>query len=137
MTKPKDELKGTPADPTDHSTGGKASEERAKEADEAKEKADEDNSIVGKIRRSGLHLIRDHSTGQDYVGISPQNDPKASEASKRLSTVAALDGVAPQTGMKVVLEDGSSFTVPDGYGPDAKPEMWAAIVKPDGKALFA
>lgn len=130
-------VKGTPADPTDHSVGGTADEVRTKEAQETTEDAQEDQSIGAKLRRSKLFFIRNHNTGEDYVGISPQNDPKASDGDKLRSTVQALDGVAPRTGMIIKADDKTSFAVPEGYGLDAKPEDWAAINKPDGTPLFA
>jgi hypothetical protein len=107
-------------------------------AAEDKEKLEDDQSLVGKMRRSELFWVNDHTTGGGpYVGISPQNDPKASEASKRLSAVHPLDGVAPQTGMRVIPKDGDAFTVGEGFGPDATPKDWARVTRPDGSSLLA
>jgi hypothetical protein len=106
------------------------------DADEEKAKAIEDNSLAGRIRRSGLLFVRNHVTGEDYVGVSPQNDPNATAAEKRLSAVAALDGVAPRTGMIVKPAKGDAFTVGEGFGPDKTPADWAAVNSPDGKPLF-
>lgn len=106
-------------------------------AKEDQKKLEEDQSIAGKIRRSGLYFVRDHTIGRDYVGISPQNDPNATEGSKRLSSVQSLDGVSPRTGMQIVTKDGVSFSVGDGYGPEKTPADWASISKPDGSPLFA
>jgi hypothetical protein len=106
------------------------------DAKEKQAKAEEDNSIGGKIRKSELFFVRNHVTGEDYVGISPQNDENATPAEKRLSSVSALDGVAPRTGMIVKPKEGQAFTVGDGYGPDKTPADWASISTPDGKPLF-
>lgn len=123
-------------DPTSHASDGGASAADASE--KAKAAAEEDNSIVGKIRKSGLHFVQDHTIGgAGYVGISPQNDPKASEASKRLSAVTSLDSVSPRTGMQIRMKDGSSFAVADGFGPETVPADWAKVNTPDGKPLFA
>lgn len=144
-------------DPTDHSVSaaeisaqvdpkGKsgvnaASIDKVNKADKAKEdkkKVEEDQTIVGKIQRSGLFFVRDHSTGEDFVGISPQNNPDASTASKLRSSVNPLGTVAPRTGMIVRPTDGPAFTIPDGFGPDSDPSDWAKVVNPEsGKALFA
>jgi hypothetical protein len=133
--KPKKAAAGSPEDPTDHGTlGGLAAKDKAAEEADA---AEVDKSIVGKIRKSGLHFVRNHVTGQDYVGIPPNNDPNASEAEKRLSAVTALDSVSPRTGMIVKPASGDSFSVGEGWGPESKPEDWAAILRPDGSPLFA
>lgn len=146
-------------DPTDHSTsaselagqidpkGKSGATVNAESIDKLSAKADEkeeaerkevDNSIVGKIRRSELYAVNDHPNGGGwYVGISPQNDPKASEASKRLSSVQPLDTFAPKTGMQVKPKDGDSFVIGEGFGPDATPADWARVTTPDGKPLFA
>lgn len=98
---------------------------------------EEDQSIAGKIHRSQLFFVRDHTTGEDYVGISPQNNPDASPASKRLSSVSTLGTVPPRTGMVVRPKDGPAFTVGEGYGPDSTPEQWAGVTNPEtGKPLF-
>lgn len=104
---------------------------------EETERAEEDNSFVGKLRKSGLYFVRDHSTGLDYIGESPQNDPKASDASKLRSTVMPLDVHPPRTGMQVRVKDGDSFAVGEGFGPDAVPGDWMKVLKPDGKPLFS
>jgi hypothetical protein len=102
------------------------------------DKPEEDNTIAGKILRSGLFFVRDHTTGEDYVGVSPQNDPDASDASKRLSSVTPLGVIAPRTGMIVRPKGGPAFTIPDGFGPDATPALWATVVNPEtGDLLFA
>lgn len=106
------------------------------DVDEEAAKEVEDNSLAGRIRRSGLLFVRNHVTGEDYVGQSPQNDPNATAAEKRLSSVAALDGVAPRTGMVVKPAKGDAFTVGEGFGPEKTPADWAAVNTPDGKPLF-
>lgn len=107
-----------------------------KEGDE--KAADEDNTIAGKLLRSGLVFVRDHSTGEDYVGESPQNNPDASTASKLRSSITPLGAVAPRTGMIVRPKDGPAFTIPDGFGPDSTPDHWSGVTNPEtGKALFA
>jgi len=144
---------GTPEDPVDHSKtaseiagndpkgkAAAASLDAVSKTDKAKEdqeQTDIDNSIVGKIRKSGLHFVRNHVTGQDYVGIPPNNDPNASEAEKRLSAVTALDSVSPRTGMIVKPASGDSFSVGEGFGPEKVPADWAAVTRPDGSPLFA
>lgn len=143
-------------DPTDHSksaseiaaqvdlkgesgatVNAKNMEAVSKDDETKEEKAEEDQTIVGKIRRSQLFFVRNHVSGQDYVGISPQNDPKATPAEKRLSSVFPLDGVSPRTGIQIVPKDGDPFSVGDGYGPDKTPADWAGVNRPDGKPLFA
>jgi len=133
-------------DPTDHSVpAGKIAaavdpsgkSDATVKAKEDQEKLEEDKSLAGKIRKSELFFVRDHTTGRDYVGISPQNDPKATEGSKRLSLVSALDSVAPRTGMQVVPKDGDAFVIGDGFGPDSNPGDWARVTKPDGSPFFA
>ena len=132
--KPASVAPGSPGDPTDHSIGGGKAAEAAKAAAQA---AEVDNTIVGKIRRSELYAVNDHPSGGGwYVGISPQNDPKASEASKRLSSVQPLDTFAPKTGMRVVPKDKEAFVIGEGFGPDATPADWARVTFPDGKPLF-
>jgi hypothetical protein len=108
---------------------------------EAKEDADrleEDQSIFGRARRAGIFWVNDHSRGGGpYIGISPQNDPKADTASKERSTVEPLELHVPQTGMQVRLEDGTSFGIPEGFGPGSTPADWErALKRPDGKPLF-
>jgi len=110
---------------------------KADEAKEDQEKAEEDNSIAGKLRKTGLFFVHDHSTGRRYVGISPQNDPKATEGSKRLSTVQSLDAAAPRTGIEVIPAEGDSFVVGDGFGPDATPADWSKVTRPDGSLFLA
>lgn len=145
-------------DPTDHSvpageiakqldpkgTSGAsvnaASMDKAHAADEAKEQqelAEGDKSLAGRIRRSGLYYVTDNSIGSRYVGISPQNDPKASAISKRVSAIAPLDGQPPETGVEVRLPDGTSFTIGDGFGPGSLPSDWEKVKRPDGSPLFA
>lgn len=146
-------------DPTDHSTsaaalagqvdprgrsGATANAEsmdavnRDAEAKEDQERAEDDNSLAGKIRKSELFLVNDHSRGGGpYVGISPQNDPKADQSSKNRSAVTPLGMVAPRTGLEIRLKDGTSFTIGDGFGPDATPADWAKVVNPfTKKSLF-
>jgi hypothetical protein len=123
---------GTPEDPTDHS---KSSATVGVETTDAA--SEEDQSLAGKILRSGLFFVRDHSTGEDYVGISPQNNPDASDASKLRSAVTPLGAIAPRTGMVIKPKDGPAFTIGEGFGPDSTPERWAGVTTPDGKPLFA
>jgi len=118
---------GTPEDPVDHSGAGP---EPAVEP--------EATSLEAKIAKSELFAVNDHVGGGGvYVGISPQNDPEASEAQKRLSSVNPLTIVAPKTGMRVIPKDGDAFTIGEGFGPDATPADWARVTRPDGKPLFA
>jgi len=144
-------------DPTDHSVpaaelaaqidpAGKSgatvnakSMDAVSKADKAKEdaaKLEEDKTIVGKIRKSGLYWIQNHASGDRYVGISPQNDPDATKADKRLSTVMPLDSVSPRTGMVIRPKDGAEFNVGDGFGPETNPGDWAKVQSPEGKPLF-
>lgn len=146
-------------DPTDHSTSASAiagqadpgkksgatasaaslDKLTAKDKDkEAAEAAEVDNTIVGKIRRSELYAVNDHPNGGGWVvAISPQNDPKASQASKRLSSVQPLDTFPPKTGMRVIPKDGDEFVIGEGFGPDSQPGDWQKVVRPDGSLLFA
>lgn len=97
----------------------------------------EDNSLEAKIRRSELFWVNDHTVGGGpYIGISPQNDPKASQASKLRSNVEPLDLHAPRTGLQVRPKDGDPFVIPDGFGLDSTPADWAKVTYPDGKPLF-
>lgn len=129
MTKEKTSSPGTPEDPKDHSVGAKAIKEPETPAD---------NSLEAKIKKSELYAVNDHPSGGGlYVGISPQNDPKASDASKRLSSVAPLDTVAPKTGMRVVPKDGDAFAIGEGFNQDSTPEDWQRVTRPDGSLLFA
>jgi hypothetical protein len=145
-------------DPTDHSTSaaslasavdpkGKsgaaanaASMDAVNKDMETKEDADrlaEDQSIFGKARRAGIFWVNDHSRGGGpYIGISPQNDPKADQSSKERSTVEPIELHSPQTGLAVRLPDGTSFNIPDGFGPGSVPGDWAKVRRPDGKPLF-
>ena len=107
------------------------------EAKEDEKRAEEDQSLFGKIRRSQLFWVNDHTVGGGpYVGISPQNDPKASPASKLRSTVEPLDMHAPRTGLQVRPKDGDAFVIPDGFGLDSNPGDWGRVTFPDGKPLF-
>lgn len=156
--KPANAAPGSPEDPTDHSkpaseiaaqvdpkaTSGATinaksmdTVSRADQAAEDKKNLEEDQSLAGKILRSGLVFVRDHSTGEDYVGASPQNNPDATEASKLRSAVTPLGAVVPRTGMIVRPKKGESFTIGGGFGPDGTPDDWAKVTNPDGKALFA
>jgi hypothetical protein len=104
-----------------------------------KQKADEaavDNSLLGRIAKKGFFFVRDHTTGVDYVGASPQNDPDASEASKLRSGVFPLSQIAPRTGMLIRLEKGNSFQLGEGFGPETNPGDWQRVTTPDGKPLF-
>lgn len=110
----------------------------ADEAAEAKALAEEDKSLAGRIRKSQLYWIVDHSMGGNpYIGISPQNDPDASPASKRVSIVEPVEFHSPATGLEIRLPDGPSFTVGDGFGPGSQPSDWDKIKRPDGSPLFA
>lgn len=156
--KPAGVAAGSPGDPTDHSVSAGAlaaqvdpakksgaavnaeSMDKISAKADAKEKAEaaeEDNTIVGKLKRSGLYFVRNHSTGEDYIGESPQNDPDASDASKLRSTVMPISVHPPRTGMQVRIKGGESFTVGEGFGPDAVPADWQKVTKPDGSLLFA
>lgn len=105
-------------------------------ATEAEEK--EDNSLFARIAKSGLVFVNDHSTGNQYVGIPPSQDPDSSEASRRLAAISPLSAVGPRTGMKIVPKGGDPFQVGEGFGPDANPDRWEGVVNPEtGKALFA
>lgn len=107
-------------------------------AKEDKERLEEDKSLAGRIRKTGLMWINDHSVGGGpYIGISPQNDPKATEASKLRSIVEPLDLHVPHTGLQVRIPDGDTFTIGDGFGPGSNFNDWGRITKPDGKPLFA
>lgn len=111
---------------------------KADKANEDEEKLKEDQSLAGKIRRSELFWVNDHTVGGGpYIGISPQNDPKASQASKLRSNVEPLDMHAPKTGLQVRPKDGDPFVIPDGFGLDSTPADWARVTFPDGKPLFA
>ena len=118
-----------------------ASMDKVNKADKAKEdrqRLEEDQPIAGKIRRSELFWVNDHTVGGGpYIGISPQNDPKASQASKQRSNVEPLDMHAPKTGLQVRPKDGDPFVIPDGFGLDSTPADWARVTFPDGKPLFA
>lgn len=122
-------------------TANAASMDKVSKADQAKadkKAAEEDQSIAGKIRKSQLFWVNDHTVGGGpYIGISPQNDPKASQASKLRSTVEPLDMHAPKTGLQVRPKDGDPFVIPDGFGLDSTPADWARVTFPDGKPLFA
>jgi len=110
---------------------------RAEEAKQETADAVEDKSVGGKLRASGLFFVRDHSTGMEYIGISPANDPDASIATKTRSLIQSIDMVSPRTGMVVKPKDGDAFTVPDGYGPDSTPDRWMGVVNPvSGEPLF-
>lgn len=110
----------------------------ADEQAEEKRQEEEDKSIAGKIRRSKLMWVNDHSRGGGpYIGISPTLDPKADYASKTRSLVEPLDLHSPRTGLEVRLEDGTSFVLGDEFGMDATPGDWAKVKKPDGELLFA
>jgi hypothetical protein len=107
------------------------------EAKEEQSREEEDNSIFGKILRSGLFHVRDHVLDQTYIGISPQADPDASPASKSRSVVTGLDVVPPRTGLTVRPKDGEAFAIGDGFNLDSKPEDWARVLNPStGKPLF-
>lgn len=108
----------------------------ADKAAEAKALAEEDKSLFGKMRRSGLYHIMDNTIGTAYVGISPQNDPDATPASRRLSAVTPLDMVAPRTGLEVRLPGGPSFAIGEGFGMDTNPGDWARVTLPTGEPLF-
>lgn len=145
-------------DPTDHSvsatelaaqvdpkgksgaTVNAASIDAVTAGDEAKEDAErlaEDQSIFGKARRAGMFFVRDHSRGgAAYVGISPQNDPKADQASKERSLIEPLELHPPQTGTEIRFPDGFSMTVPDNFGPGSQPSDWEKVKRPDGSPLF-
>lgn len=138
-------------DPTDHSKpaseiaaqvnpAGKSGAAVNAASIEAVAKDDEDakpQGLAGKIRKSELYAVNDHVSGGGlYIGISPQNDPKATEAQKRLSSVNPLSSVAPRTGMQVRPKDGDAFSVGDGFGPDSVPSDWQKVVRPDGSPLF-
>jgi hypothetical protein len=123
----------------DAATINAASMDKAAEtldAQEAKDREDEDNSFMGKVRRSGLVFNRNHNTGEDYVGLSVQLDPNASVADKKRTSVSPLEAVAPKTGMEVRPAKGEAFTIGDGFGADSKPEDWARVTGADGKPLF-
>ena len=148
--KPKTAAAGTPEDPTDHSKpasaiaaqvdpkGKSAANAESMDAVKTEDAEPDENSLDAKIKRSELFVVNDHpSGGGPYVGISPQNDPNASEASKRLSTVAPLGTVAPKTGMRVIPKDGDAFTIGEGFGLDATPADWAKVTRSDGSPLFA
>jgi hypothetical protein len=95
------------------------------------------NSLFARIAKSGLFYVEDHIKEQQYIGISPQADPNADATSKAKSKVTGLDVVPPRTGTEVRLADGTSFTIPDGFGMDAKPQDWGAVTNPaTGKPLF-
>jgi len=96
-----------------------------------------EDTIIGKIQKSGLYFVRDHSSGLDYVGVSPQNDPDASEASKLRSSVIALDVHPPRTGLQIRPKEGEAFAVAEGFGPDATVEDWTKVLSPSGVPLFA
>lgn len=110
------------------------------EADKAKEDAEKmeaDQSILAKMRRAGLFFVRDHSRGGDgYIGPSPQNDPKADQASRERSLVEPVEMHPPRTGMQVRLADGVTFSVPDGFGPSDNADAWGRVTRPDGSPLF-
>ena len=109
----------------------------ADEDAEAKRLLEEDKSLAGRIRKSGLYWVNDHSTGGGpKISISPQNDQKASEASRRVSIVEPVEFHAPATGIPVILEDGTSFTVGEGFGPGSQPSDWDKVRRPDGSPLF-
>jgi len=120
---------------------GKKSKAAASIDDAAKgieEKPAEDNSLFARMARSGLVYVRDHTSGQDYVGIPPSQDENATDASKRLSAVIPLSTIGPRTGMRVIPKDGEPFQIGEGFGLDANPDRWEGVTNPKtGKALFA
>lgn len=107
------------------------------ESAEDRARAEFDKSLFGRIAKSGLVFVNDHTSGRQYVGIPPNTDPDATEATKILAAVFPLSSVAPKTGMLIRPKDGDPFNVPDGFGTDSTPDRWAGVVRPDGKALFA
>jgi hypothetical protein len=101
---------------------------------------DEDKSIFGRISRSGLVFNRDNVSGEEWVGPSVQTEGQEFAHRKLKVTIMPLSTVSPRTGMLVRPDGlkGDSFTIPEGsqFGPQANPDAWAAVTKPDGKSLF-
>lgn len=110
---------------------------RADEAAEDKERLDDDQSLAGKIRRSGLYFNRDHTVGREYVGITPSLDPNASVASLHRTLTEPLSSHPPRTGMQIYPKDGEAFTVPEGFGNDTNADDWGRVTNPaNGEPLF-
>lgn len=109
--------------------------EAASREQEDKELAEAQQTLAK--RSGGLYWVQDHSVGgAAYVGISPQNDPKATPQSKRVSIVEPLEFHSPRTGTEVRLEDGTAFTIGEGFGMDTSPKDWERVKTPDGQPLF-
>ena len=89
-----------------------------------------------KIAKKGFVFVRDHTTGVDYVGLSPQVDPDASEASKLRSGVFPLSQMPPRTGMVVKIDKSNSFPIGEGFGPETTSADWGRVQTPEGKPLF-
>jgi hypothetical protein len=105
---------------------------------EAKSAEDEDKSIFGRIARSGLVINLHHASGDEWVGPSVQNEGPEFNHMKTKTSVGSLTVVAPRSGM-IVRPDGlkgDSFTIPEGFNVDSKPDDWAKVFKPDGSSLF-
>jgi hypothetical protein len=110
---------------------------RADEAAEDRERLEDDKSLAGKIRRSGLFFVRDHSVGREYIGVTPSLDSEASVASQHRSLTEPLSMHPPRTGMQIYPKDGEPFTVADGFGNDTNGGDWARVINPHTeKPLF-
>jgi hypothetical protein len=108
---------------------------REQDAKEDAEKLEEDQSVFGKARRMGLFWVNDHSVGGGpYIGISPQNDPNATPASKLRSNVESIESHSPVVGLQVRLSNGTIFSLPDTFPPvGGNPSDWAKVINPETK----
>lgn len=107
------------------------------EAEDETRKADEDNSVAGRLARSGYLYHENQITGERWVGTPIQQDDSADLASKQRTRVTSLSEAKPFTGLTIKPKDGEPFAVPEEFGGrEATPKDWLAILNPATKKPF-
>lgn len=102
----------------------------------AGEKTEQDNSVYGRLSRSGYVLNENQITGERWIGETIQNDPDADHASKLKTRITPIAEVRPWRGLEVRPKNGEPFAVSEEYDKDTTPASWLGMLIPGTNRNF-
>lgn len=97
---------------------------------------EEDNSIAGRLVRSGYVLNENQITGERYVGETIQKCETATQADRLNTRVTSIAEIPPRKGLTVKPIDGEPFVVGEEFDRDSTPASWFAVINPATQQPF-